>query len=443
MSDYSETLKYCSLEFIKGVEFIEQQLLDSISECETNKKKLDLIFSIELSYVLFKLGSTIATKYLNSIDEEDFPDSEIIFENPHILYYLYKMGFGTSEYFMEAYDAFIKDNQTVRGFINSNQISHTGSMRVLTLVEPDSEATSLAIKYLLDNYQRFRADEISVGILSLIEYDYYGYKAYIEQMAELLKKSFTDIGYITAYRDEPDIEATSLAIQALVNVFGKEDSYVVKGISWLKSIQKNNGDWGSYYSNGHVLLALMSVGEGPKVSCEEVERTKMLHKQELQSVKPNLVGTIPFDGDFSIKNTVKGMIYSKTSKIWICSRFITEFWTDLITLKKENPEIDIRIITIPLKEARSKIMGDGKKYVDIAFDSLQRTLERNLKTTNYLHARCVITDSCIIVSSADLSTEQLEKEFNFGIWTKDKESVDCAIRLYQKLWNEIEKPIVD
>ncbi len=97
------------------------------------------------------------------------------------------------------------------------------------------------------------------------------------------------------------------------------------------------------------------------------------------------------------------MISNTNNRLWICSRFITECWTDIITLKKKRPEIDVRIITIPKKEANQKYIGDGKKFVEPAFDALQRLLGKGVKTTSLLHARCIITDDAVLISSADLT----------------------------------------
>jgi len=51
-----------------------------------------------------------------------------------------------------------------------------------------------------------------------------------------------------------------------------------------------------------------------------------------------------------------------------------------------------------------------------------------------LHARLYIVDNEVLISSADITSEQLEKEFNAGIWTRDKETVDEAIKFFDNLW---------
>ena len=51
-----------------------------------------------------------------------------------------------------------------------------------------------------------------------------------------------------------------------------------------------------------------------------------------------------------------------------------------------------------------------------------------------MHARLYIVDNEVLISSADITSEQLEKEFNAGIWTRDKETVDEAIKFFDNLW---------
>jgi len=47
-----------------------------------------------------------------------------------------------------------------------------------------------------------------------------------------------------------------------------------------------------------------------------------------------------------------------------------------------------------------------------------------------------IVDNEVLISSADITSEQLEKEFNAGIWTRDKETVKEAIKFFENIWKE-------
>jgi len=412
-----EGLQYCSSELLKGMDWIEPYASEKLAEYLSGSEREKIFDLTEEFYAMLKMNHPAVSYFIDSVRSltiEEFFNSDWLFECPHLLYYLNKMGFGSDdERFASIFKETVQDCQTIKGYIPSNCYDHTGAMRVLIVLEPQSEATKLAIRYFCDNYERLSIEEIAVGVLALFEYDYYSYKLLIEQCVRHLKDNMTPEGHSDIKYSV--VGQTSMVIQAISCVCGINDPYVNKGIQWLKSVQIENGSWEHESESGLALLALISAGEGFKVSIEELEKSQLLSAQKHEVMRPHLVSTMPFEADFSIKEKIKEMIYSSTSKIWICSRFITEFWTDLITLKRDKPEIDIRIITIPLKDARSKIMGDGKKFVDIAYDSLQRVLMNNLKTTEYLHARCIITDTDLMISSADLSSEQLEKEINFGV----------------------------
>jgi hypothetical protein len=44
-------------------------------------------------------------------------------------------------------------------------------------------------------------------------------------------------------------------------------------------------------------------------------------------------------------------------------------------------------------------------------------------------------DNEVLISSADITAEQLEKEFNAGIWTRDTETVEGVVKFFENIWN--------
>ena len=162
----------------------------------------------------------------------------------------------------------------------------------------------------------------------------------------------------------------------------------------------------------------------------------MLTRQKLELSKPKFVQTYPSLGVTEIKEKLHKMLNNASERIWICSRFITEFWTDIMNLKREKPNLDVKIITLPKAEAHNKYKGAGKKFVEPAFDALQRLLGKDFITEPLLYARLYIVDNVVLVSSADITSEQLEKEFNAGIWTRDEGTVEDAIKFFENICNE-------
>jgi hypothetical protein len=48
----------------------------------------------------------------------------------------------------------------------------------------------------------------------------------------------------------------------------------------------------------------------------------------------------------------------------------------------------------------------------------------------------IIDEDELIISSADLTRDQLFDEFNAGMYTRDKESINKAITFFENLWEQ-------
>lgn len=437
------TMEYCSAEVSKGVEWLEKYLVNLISDYKDSKKKKCLIPYVEYFYCLYKvnINHPLVSELIEHANNEDFWTRGWLWDNYDYLYYLAKIGLDKNESFLEVVHKYIKDEQTVKGYLHSNDNHHTGPMRVLIAVEPESEPTKMAVKYFIDNYEEYidYPENLSSGILALSEYDFYRYIDIIRELSEILKKMFSEEGYIKSDYSQWKIQSTSLALQALSSVFGNNDATVKRGIKWLKENQNLDGSWCEtiHFYTSDAVLGLITAGEGPKISKEECEQKELIYIQKIKTMKSEIIITSPFTNEFGFKIKINEMIANTNNRLWICSRFITECWTDIITLKKKRPEIDVRIVTIPKKEANQKYIGDGKKFVEPAFDALQRFLGNNFKTTSLLHARCVIIDDTVLISSTDLTNEQMEKEFNLGISSRDPEIVNKSVEIFETFWKNI------
>lgn len=440
-------VEYCSEELRKGAEWLKNQLSNLINEYKSREARIDNIYhnddiyyNIEGFFVLSKLGYPIASEYVQIINEKDDFESGYLFDDVHSLLYLIKMGVNLTENLREVIQGLIKDRQTVRGYIQSNYIDHTGPMRVLILIEPDSESTDLAIKYFINNYtddyemSEYNIEEVSVGILAIYEYNALIYSRIINDLISKLTNFVFKDGKI----DNKYFNKTCLALQAFSRCFDFQDDLIKEGINWLKSTQEEDGSWHQNIGDTSIaILSLIYLGEGPKVSMEELEKKELFYKQKLISVSPDIVITNPFSGEVDLYLKTKEMINCASHRLFICSRFITEFHAELLKIKKDKPEIDLRIISIDSPQAQN-YKGDGKKFVKPMFDILQRGLEGCFKTTSLLHARCIITDNAILISSADLTSEQLRNEFNMGLYTKNPDTVEEGVRIFKDLWDNIQ-----
>jgi hypothetical protein len=437
MKNFEENIEYCSPPVVHGIQWLEKYLGDILSGRKDGEQEFELCCYTEGFYALHKVNHPLVSEFTRNSNNWRFWDSSCLFESPNSFYYLAKMGLRASEYFEKTFQHMVKDCQTVSGCISSAE-RHTESLRALVQIEPNSAYTRRALQYFIQNYEDFgNLREISAGILALFEYDFHKYSDIIRKLGDTLRKKVSEKKYTKFVLAYPQTY-TSLPLQALCYRFGSNDKSVKKHIDWLKKNQDHDGSWkNDVFFTANAVLSLISIGEGPKIPREIWEQKESLFLQEREMTKPIVVSTIPFSGKTEIKSRMKEMINNTTDRLWICSRFITEFWTDILNLKRDNARVDIRIITIPKKEATRDYHGNGKKFFEPAFDSLQRTLKGNFKVTAVLHARCIITDDAILISSADLTPEQLEKEFNLGVFTSDPEAVETSAMIFSEFWESI------
>ena len=425
----------CSKEVQRGIKWLDGQI---------RKEGWHSSNAVEF-YALMKVDSPLVKEFLSAAKSDVFWDKGALWDDSYLLWYLARMGLSSNEYFKKAVDYTIKDNQTVRGHIHSNYYTHTGPLRVLVFLEPNSKPTNMAIEYFLENLEDYKDDyqNLALGILALSELDHLKYKNLLEQLCTGLQKSQNLEGYWAEGWENNEkngwkIKAASLILPAISRIFGTPDLSVKRCVDWLKKIQKTNGSWENHPgSTADAILTLISAGDGAKISLEDYENQKIISQHKIQRARSHFVHTSPPSSQ--IKDKIKEMLNNATTRVLICSRFITEFWVDIIKLKNDNPALDLRVITIPRNVAKNGYKGAGKKFVEPAFDGLQRTLQGNFRTNDLLHSRLYIIDAEVLVSSADITTEQLEKEYNAGVWTKDEETLEMAANFFEKIWEDSEK----
>ena len=459
--DYVTTLKTCSEEVQAAITWLEERVRFDKSKLENSlkeEKDRDRIKYISRRlkvkylcydaldfYVLSKVNSPLLKEFLDAAKREAFwldkegPDGfdEALFYDPYLLWYLSKLGLKSNEYFKEALEAFIKKPQTREGKIPTGDYpSHTWNLRVLTSIEPDSEATDLAVGYFLDKLDEFKSNQssplhsqylkaLAIGTLALCELDYLKYKEIIDDLGEFLKSEQKREGYWGEIHQRED--GTSLLIEALSRVFGQNDECVIKAVEWIKRIQKEHWYW-----SADACLALISAGEGPKVSLEYVEWRDMLRKQELKYIKTYFVHTSPkYFEEYHVEDVqkiIKRMLHSAKSEIRILSPYIEILHDELIKLITEKTELTFKMITRPKDDK-----GVNRKVID----QLNKYTGGNCKSNWKIHSRLVIVDKHeVLISSSDLDRNGLIDQYNAGIWTRDQETVTEAIKFFENIWNE-------
>ena len=109
-----------------------------------------------------------------------------------------------------------------------------------------------------------------------------------------------------------------------------------------------------------------------------------------------------------------------------CFRFLT-----IIKLIIDNQTLSIKAITRPKEDK-----GVNKKIID----QLNKHTKGNCRSNWKLHSRMVIVDNReVLISSSDLDRNGLIDQYNAGIWTREKETVEEAIKFFENIWKESEE----
>lgn len=270
MNNFFKNIEYCGFELKNAVKYLEQELKNVIKESR-NKQDIDIILGyVEEFYIMFELENNITDDFIEEVKKMDAYNITWLFEDSHKLYYLSKMGLGRYEFFQDAFDEFIKNEQRLSGYIHSNNYDHVGPMRVLIEIEPKSEYTKLAVKYFIENYNPKEYVENAIGILSLFEYNYYDYEELLQRYANDLKEGFGINGCIKCdYKQEIN---TALAVQAIGAVCGREDPIVESGIQWIKTRLSSDNYTELKWYMGECLLSLISAGDGIKIPLVDLKK---------------------------------------------------------------------------------------------------------------------------------------------------------------------------
>jgi phosphatidylserine/phosphatidylglycerophosphate/cardiolipin synthase-like enzyme len=367
------------------------------------------------------------------------------------LWFLNEIGLKDNAHFQAAVEQLLK-MQTVEGYIHSNQHQHSGPLRSLVATRPNTESLANALNYWLRNWRDYsddyRSDGLAVGILALTELDYERYKGTIREQVDFLKGIQNEDGTWGRHTDESgkadwfNIMPTSYAIWAISRAEGIEDAAARNGLRWLKSLQLENGSWENREDfTSMALIGLLAMGEGPKVPFELVENENMRLRQNIERQAPIFCHTSPLYKQSlhvkSINDTILTMLRKAVNEIRIASPFFDIFYEEIINLKRENQSIHIKIITRPKKEAE----GTRERIAKNVIDLLNTVSEGNVVQSELVHARMVIIDDQeALISSADLTRDQLFDEFNAGIWTSDRRTVIEAINFFENLFQLEKKP---
>ena len=426
---YTSALETCSAEVQKGVEWLRNNV-------DVAK---DGAQYAEAFYVLEKFDQELVERYLERANDESFWERGMIVESPGGCWFLAKLGLSGNPHYKDGLSQ-LKDSQSRDGMI-WDSATHAEVLRTLVLLEPDTDYTEKAVHYIINNPEEWEIRHIAVGVLALTELDYERYQHEINTGINILLSYKSEDGGFIWFRTlkTSDIFSTSWAIQAISRIRGHRDSCVQEATNWLKQQQNNDGSWGHPGMTAIALLALIAAGEGPKIPLAEVEWKETLVNQKIEQTNPHFVHTSPiFDQRMHVKDIyirITDMLNSAETELKILSPFVDVIYEDIINLAENNPKLSIKLITRPSGD----ITGMRKRIGINALELLKIATRDNLRTNKILHERMIIVDGKeALISSADLTRDQLIDEFNAGVWVRDKDTVEYATEFFNNIWEESE-----
>ncbi|MBP1901048.1 hypothetical protein J2744_000706 [Halorubrum trapanicum] len=344
------------------------------------------------------------------------------------------------------------------GFVNY----HPNLFRSLVHIAPDSEATQRARDYFIKNFHpeqnpvRGLISGVS-GVLGLIELNYNKYE---EMTGEWLQEIASEI--VGEGRSET-LDGGTISAGHLLEASTKHRSYslpqeVITTIeedlvdycdSFNQHIENSGFDElasNDFYtqekrSHGAVMLpafavnSLTAIGHGYNVSGYEREWENQLKEKEQERTRSEFVSTLPamemWERKRGIQRKAESMISSTENELRIASLRIDMLHEDLIDIAESDEEIEIKILT-----NTGSSRGERRKMANAVINELARRTEGNVHEHQLVHARIVIADDReLLVSSADLTRDQLADEFNGGIYTRDPDAVQQAIDAFDEIWN--------
>lgn len=349
----------------------------------------------------------------------------------------------------------MENQQTVNGEIFANQLSHTGPLLCLSIAKPETETTKRAAEFFVNNWSDFRfrpkypRPRLAAGALALSELDYFKYRTEIESMLDALEEDWGKVD-IDEFIDEEGTTSSRTIIPAMafslmafsLNPDG-EIALVDDIYTTMKEIQFEDGYWEAPDDipyTAYVLIALISQGDGPKISQYQVNWEKKIENQRHQVSKPKFVSTYPTTSlqtrRREIYERAESMISSVTKELRISSLFMDMLHDDVIDLIESDEEVDVRILSRREKPTK----GERQKMKEAVMNELIRTGEgENVRGDNLLHSRMVIADEReLLISSADLTRDQLLDEYNAGIYTRDPSAISNAIEFFDSVWEDAE-----
>lgn len=412
--------------------------------------------SLELSpafYIISKFDDEIARNYINNVswDERHFTDIWVSdFEYLHILNSKYSDDYSCEEV-LESIDEKILAHQAVNGSFGLDKDRETASLfSYLATRGISRNRLERTIEYVLsDSYLSDASlNSISDIIFGLSELDYHNFEEEIQELGGVLMERLEDSEIV-----DVDIPVNYHAMRALSRVpgggmefAGEISNHALSKIEQDKEFDitfADIDDWTeasiiSIQSRSMLLLGHMYAGKGIKLPQSQVEWERRIEENKRQYELPNFVSTLPSTRLSSRKNEIKKtaerIIKSCDGTLRISTIRMDMLHDEIINRLQSDEELEVRLLT-----SKGTSSGNRAKMKKAVMNEMVKRLDGGVKEDSLVHARMVIGDDDLaLISSADLTRDQLNDEFNAGVFTRNPDFVEQSIEFFDAIWEDAE-----
>ena len=302
----SDLFKSGVLRLQRMLAFDETKLRQELNHLQSSEEKSSFFIKIEhlerrltvryeafdapAIYVLDKVNSRIAEEFREATNKDAFWEGMFpyFFEEPYLFWFFNELGIRNNENILDLFEDVIIRRQNLEGYIETGY-DHTGALRALVALRPESEALVRGIEFWLSNWNDTDEPEpLAMGILALADLDYERYESEVDKQLELLKQLQNADGSWGSRRYD-DIASTSYALWAIARAKGTDDLAAKRGFQWL--IGRDEKKWERNADD--LLLGLLAMGDGPKIPQEIAEARLSRLEQKIRARRPFFVHTSP------------------------------------------------------------------------------------------------------------------------------------------------------
>lgn len=298
--------------------------------------------------------------------------------------------------------------------------------------------------YLLSN--EFLSDaevaDISTIVLSLYDLNYVENEDKIRELGQTLIPSIKSLPADDRY-DPYEMSRILMALPILPQETSNLEKHMVERLELFKEGQydwwwNRDNDISSHHDLMEVdlLIGLLAVGYGPKISKEKAHRQHKIEQEHQSRNSPELAVTLPstrFENRRTeIKSKIGQIIQSCENSLRISTLQMDMLHDDIFNRLAIDEEIDVRILT-----NTGTASGPRTKMKKAVMNELVDRLGGDVREDRLVHTRMVIGDSKhTVISTADLTRDQLQDSYNAGIYTKNPEVVQAATDFFESMWED-------